>query len=160
MVLAANQRRLRVAAALSQAELAAAASVTKSTIAAIEQGRANPRLTTLESIAAALRVEVAELVASGGPPAVEVVRAGPELLAAGARMLDVPARHERELPAEDGGRRFLYVVDGQLVSGPVEAPTELDAGDSAAFSATSPMLLRTGRRSARALLLTIRSPRR
>lgn len=157
MVLASNQRRLRVAAGLSQAELAAAASVTKSTVAAIEQGRANPRLDTLTAIAEALRVEVTELLAPPAGPAVEVVRAGGDGLAAAGRLLDVPARSERELPPEDDGLRFLYVLEGTLVSGPVEAPTELDAGDSAAFPATSPMLLRTGRRAARALLLTMRA---
>ncbi len=154
MVLAANQRRLRVAAGISQAELAAAAAVTKSTVAAIEQGRANPRLDTLEAIARALGIEVAELLSVGGAPPVEVVRGG---VAAGGQLLEVGRGEERELPAEDDGRRFLYVLEGRLISGPVEAPTELDAGDSAAFPAGSPMLLRIGRRSARALLLTIRA---
>ena len=155
MVLAANQRRLRVAAGLSQTELAVAASVTKSTVAAIEQGRANPRLDTLETIARALGVEVAELLAAGDAPTVEVVRAGADVLAAGGLLLEVGRGEQRELPGEADGRRFLYVLEGRLISGPVEAPTELDAGDSAAFPATSPMLLRTDRRSARALLLTM-----
>ena len=157
MVLAANQRRLRVAAGLSQAELAEAASVTKSTVAAIEQGRANPRLDTLEAIARALGVDVVDLLAAGDAPTVEVVRAGAEMHAAGAVLLDVSRGEERELPAEEGGWRFLYVLEGQLISGPVETPTELDAGDSAAFPATSAMLVRTGRRSARAILLTMQA---
>lgn len=157
MVLAVNQRRLRVAAGLSQAELAEAASITKSTVAAIEQGRANPRLDTLEAIARALGVEVVDLLAAGDAPTVEVVRAGAELLAAGAVLLEVPRGEDRELPGEGGGWRFLYVLEGQLISGPVEAPTELDAGDSAAFPATSAMLVRTGRRSARAILLTMQA---
>jgi transcriptional regulator with XRE-family HTH domain len=166
--LAVNQRRLRVAIGLNQSDLATAADVTKSTISGIEQGRANPRLETLVAIAAALRVEVGELLAPPAPPAVEVVRAragerrrldgfNAQMLAAGAMSLHVPARRERELPAEEDGWRFLLVLDGRLISGPVEAPTELDAGDSAAFTATAPMLLRTGRRAARALVLTVRA---
>jgi transcriptional regulator with XRE-family HTH domain len=166
--LAVNQRRLRVAIGLSQGELAAAAGVGKATISGIEQERANPRLETLAAIAAALRVEVGELLAPAAPPAVEVVRArrgekrgfdgfNAQVLAAGAMSVHVPARRERELPAEEDGWRFLLVLEGRLISGPVEAPTELDAGDSAAFPATGPMLLRTGRRPARALVLTMRA---
>lgn len=159
--LAANQRRMRVAARLSQAELAAAAGVTTTTVAAVEQGRANPRLETLSAIAGALGVALPELLAAPAGPPVEVVRAGRDasLVRDGYRLetQQVPAGHEAELPAEPGGERLVVVLTGRLTTGPVEAPTELDAGDSAAFPATTPALLRTGRRGARALVLTTRA---
>ena len=163
-VVAANLRRIRVAAGLSASELAQATGLAKATVWAIENGGANPRLDTLAALAEALRVDVAALLAPLPVPAVEVVRAGRgergkvagvtvQALAGGTTMVEVPARHEQELPAERDRARVVYVLDGRLETGPVEAPTELGVGDSAAFSAASPTLLRTGARRAHALVL-------
>jgi len=57
-------RRLRVYRArqkLSQGALGVQAGTTQATISAIELGQANPRLTTLASLAEALNLEVSEL---------------------------------------------------------------------------------------------------
>lgn len=69
--LAEQVRRLRIQAALTQAELAARAGVTVETIARLERvlrGRlsanANPSLETMERIGTALGVEVSELLSS------------------------------------------------------------------------------------------------
>lgn len=71
--LAEQVRRLRLQAGLTQAELAARAGVTVETIARLERvlrGRmsanANPSLETMERIASALGVEVAELLSAPG----------------------------------------------------------------------------------------------
>lgn len=159
-----NVRRLRVAAGLSASEVAKATGLSKATVWAIEQGGANPRLDTLGALARTLRVELPELLSPLPPPAVEVVRAGrgervklagvtAQMLAAGAMTLQVPARHESELPGEPERWRLVFVLDGRLTTGPVEAPTELDVGDCAAFDAAGPTLLRTDARRARALVL-------
>ena len=55
---------LRKAKQLSFDELAARSSVSKGMLVQIEQGRANPSIATLCRVAAALRVSVADLVAS------------------------------------------------------------------------------------------------
>src|SRR5436309_15861509 len=68
--LAGNLRRLRVARRWSLADLAAATGAGKATLSAIENGRANPTVETLASLAGALDVEVAALLE--GTPADEV----------------------------------------------------------------------------------------
>src|SRR3954452_21663231 len=60
--LAANLRRLRIARHLSLSELARATALSKATLSGIENGRANPTVETLASLAAALRVSIAELL--------------------------------------------------------------------------------------------------
>jgi transcriptional regulator with XRE-family HTH domain len=71
-------RRLRIQAALTQAELAARAGVTVETIARLERvlrGRlsanANPSLETMERIGTALGVEVAELLSAPAKPSLK-----------------------------------------------------------------------------------------
>ena len=56
--------QLRRAAGLSQSSLAAAAGIRPATLSEIETGKGNPRLETLQAIAAALRCSVADLFAS------------------------------------------------------------------------------------------------
>src|SRR3954447_18974341 len=74
--LAGNLRRLRVAARVSLSELARATGVGKATLSAIENGRGNPTVETLASLAAALGVPVVDLLAVAAPPPVTLVRAG------------------------------------------------------------------------------------
>jgi transcriptional regulator with XRE-family HTH domain len=74
--LAANLRRLRVAARTSLSELARATGVGKATLSAIENGRGNPTVETLAALAAALGVPVVDLLAVPEPAPVTVVRAG------------------------------------------------------------------------------------
>jgi transcriptional regulator with XRE-family HTH domain len=56
---------LRRAAGLTQALLSQAAGLSPSAVGLIEQGRSTPALGTLESIASALGVTVADLVTNG-----------------------------------------------------------------------------------------------
>src|SRR6516164_5925426 len=74
-VLAANLRRLRIARHLSLSELARATSMSKATLSSIENGRANPTVDALASLAAALRVPLGELLEELPPGEVKVVRA-------------------------------------------------------------------------------------
>jgi transcriptional regulator with XRE-family HTH domain len=169
-VLAANLRRLRIARHLSLSELARATSMSKATLSGIENARANPTVETLAALAGALRVSVVELLDEPPGADVRVVRAAQgrfderdglarRMLDAGAALevaeLRLDARRTRELdPLPAGTRVALLVLEGPLIAGPVERSTELGAGDYLAFAADVPHVLETGRRAARALLLT------
>ncbi|MFB9268036.1 helix-turn-helix domain-containing protein [Bradyrhizobium erythrophlei] len=62
-LLARNLRRLRLERAWSQDDLAAEAKVRQALVSAMEVATANPTLGSLEKVATALRVEVADLLA-------------------------------------------------------------------------------------------------
>src|SRR3954451_12774934 len=74
--LAANLRRLRVAAHTSLSELARTTGVGKATLSAIENGRGNTTIETLPALAAARGVPVVERLDAPQPAPVIVVRAG------------------------------------------------------------------------------------
>jgi len=57
-----NLKELRTRAALTQAELADKAELTTAAVARIERDEAEPRMTTIRKLAAALDVKPAELV--------------------------------------------------------------------------------------------------
>src|ERR1700756_5901899 len=61
-VIAANLRRLRTARRMSLATLAARADVAKATLANLEQGRGNPTIETLWSLALGLGVAFSDLL--------------------------------------------------------------------------------------------------
>src|SRR5436190_18304750 len=73
--LAANLRRLRIARHLSLSELARATQMSKATLSGVENGRSNPTVDTLASLAGALRVSLAELLENHAPDDIRVVRA-------------------------------------------------------------------------------------
>ncbi|MCP3404452.1 helix-turn-helix domain-containing protein [Bradyrhizobium sp. CCGB01] len=62
-LLARNLRRLRAERSWSQHDLANEAKVRQALVSALELAQANPTLESLDKIAAALRVDVADLVA-------------------------------------------------------------------------------------------------
>jgi len=172
-VLAANLRRLRIARHLSLSELARATTMSKATLSSIENARANPTVDTLASLAGALRVSITELLEDLPIPEVRVVRSAqrpierrdglPQRLldsvTAGGAMelaeLALPARaaHEAD-PRRPGARAHVFVLQGKLITGPVELPTELDAGDYASFPADIPHLYEAGRTATRALVIS------
>jgi transcriptional regulator with XRE-family HTH domain len=57
-----NMRRIRVAAGLSQDEIAVRMGVEQTYVSGLERGIRNPTLTTLERAANALNVNIAELL--------------------------------------------------------------------------------------------------
>src|SRR5947209_11572237 len=172
-ILAANLRRLRIARHLSLSEPARATTMSKATLSSIETARANPTVDTLASLAAALRVPIAELLEDLPAPEVRVVRASqgrlerrggiPQRLLdtiAAAGPLEVAelslsprALHEAD-PRAAGSRTHVYVLQGKLITGPVEVPTELGTGDYAAFPSDLPHLFEAGRTSTRALVIS------
>jgi transcriptional regulator with XRE-family HTH domain len=156
---AANVRTLRQQADLTLAELAAAASLGKSTLAQLESGRANPSVETLWAIAAALQVPFGRIVEEERP-SLRVVRArdvpamhsaetpgwAGRLLAASHRRstfdlysLDLEAGAVRHAePHHPGVVEHLALVTGRLRAGPQAGPVDLDAGDLVTFSADVP----------------------
>jgi transcriptional regulator with XRE-family HTH domain len=166
--LAAHARRLRVARRMSLSELARSTGMSKATLSAIEGGRSNPTIETLGTLAGALGVPVAALLDAGEAPELTVVRAGSTSAAGAWRSivalslegecelaeLELPARHDEEATARPPGTRLhVLVVEGALITGPVERVTELGRGDYAGFAADRPYVLRTGRGRARAVAL-------
>lgn len=63
-LIACNLRRLRLARSWSQYDLAEKAKVRQALVSALEVATANPTVETLDRIAAALGVEIADLVAA------------------------------------------------------------------------------------------------
>jgi transcriptional regulator with XRE-family HTH domain len=173
VALAANLRRLRIARRLSLSELARATSMSKATLSGIENGKANPTVETLAALAAALRVSVVELLQDlplGEVVIVRAAHAGFEAQDGVSRRslasfslqgtaeiteisLDAGERHEFT-PQPSGTRIDLYVLQGTLIAGPVERITELGVGDFMSFPGDEPYAYETGRRGARALLVT------
>lgn len=172
-LLAANLRRLRIARHLSLSELARGAGMSKATLSGIENGRANPTVETLSTLAAALGVSVAEMLDE--PPFGEMrvsrasgasfieqdgLRRRPLESLAAAGVVEISeialAPHQQvELgPGPGGARARLLVLAGQLIAGPVERSTELAAGDYIAFPADVPYVLAAGAKPARALLVS------
>jgi transcriptional regulator with XRE-family HTH domain len=60
-----NLKRLRTLRALTQVELAEKAHVTPATVVRIERNQAEPHMSTIRKLAAALGVDPAELVKGG-----------------------------------------------------------------------------------------------
>lgn len=178
-LLAANLRRLRIARHLSLSELARATQMSKATLSGVENGRSNPTVDTLASLAGALRVSLSELLENHAPDDIRVVRAA---LSAPTgedgvrrRALDVIESAGRlevtelaldpgvlsELESQrPGSRVHVYIVQGKLIAGPVERATELASGDYATFPADVPYIFETRRGPARALLITDTGARR
>jgi transcriptional regulator with XRE-family HTH domain len=171
--LAANLRRLRIARQLSLSELARATAIGKATLSSIENGRANPTVETLAALAGALRVSIGELVEDPPLGEIRLVRAArtaieqrdglprrllDEVPAGGRLELSELAMDARELreatPRPAGSRAHLYVLQGKLITGPVERISELGAGDYMSFPADVPHQYEAGRSPARALLLS------
>src|ERR1043165_1644644 len=74
-VLAANLHRLRTARRMSLATLAARADLAKATLANLEQGRGNPTIETLWSLAIGLGVPFSDLLEDRRETTTAVVRA-------------------------------------------------------------------------------------
>ena len=66
-----NLRRLRVARGLSQERLALAAGIDRAYVGRVERGSENVTITTLEAMATALAVPVADLLTAPEPGAVQ-----------------------------------------------------------------------------------------
>jgi transcriptional regulator with XRE-family HTH domain len=167
-----NVQRLRKAAGLSLADLAAAAGISKTTLHGFEQGDGNPTLSTLWALASALGVPLGELLESPAPP-VAVVRAGEGPRADGdavhARLLhriavrgtvevyaiSVDAAEQWSQAHLPGVAECMVVTGGAIRTGPADAPADLAEGDSVHFAAATPHLYQGLREPSTAVLLML-----
>jgi transcriptional regulator with XRE-family HTH domain len=177
--LADNVRRLRSERGLLAADLSARSGVARATLSQIEAGRGNPRLETLRDLAAALGVELTELLAPPAPAGATVVRRNGGLdisdaVVAGrlVRSLTMPAAvvefYDNEIPPGgrevsashgSGAHEHVYVLTGRVLAGPVDAPVELGRGDYAAYPADRPHVWECVGRSAARVWITQVMPR-
>jgi transcriptional regulator with XRE-family HTH domain len=169
-VLAANLRRLRIARELSLSELARATSMSKATLSSIENGRANPTITTLSALADALRVPLGELLEELPLGEIRVVRAAQARVdqsngvprralgtVAGTDLAEIsvpPGTLHESDALGPGARAHVYVIQGKLIAGPVARVTELGPGDYISFPADVPYQLEARRQLARALVMS------
>jgi transcriptional regulator with XRE-family HTH domain len=171
-VVAANLRHLRGEQGRSLSELARASGIAKATLSALEAGKGNPTIETLSSLATALGVPFGDLLASGEPEPVHVVRAAEGTSVPGTantlrlivrlpgtppiELYDArfPSRSTRAAGAHGPGtREHVLVTQGALRTGPLERTVGLRAGDYAGFAADERHPDEAGPRGARALLI-------
>ena len=136
-ILAKNLVAARVIAGLTQHDLAAAAGVSRATVAQLETGFSDPRLSTVVDIARALRI--APIVLLSGTEEVEAL----------AKLAHEDSARPPTVPPVDLARMRDYVASGMLkdrvraarIGAGVVTGTESDLGvaiTAGVFSATSP----------------------
>ncbi len=150
-----NVRNMRNRNGLSLSELATRAGVSKSTLSQLESGSANPSIETLWAIASALGVPFAQIL-EPREPEVRVVRRGEgiridaEDATFHARLLGSrsgrgafevyvlscePGTAHVARPHIKGAIEHLYMLEGRLLVGPIDAAVEIEEGDLASFAA-------------------------
>lgn len=175
-VIAANLRRLRTARRMSLATLASRANVAKATLANLEQGRGNPTIETLWSLALGLGVAFSDLLEDRRETTTVLVRAqqGAHVLGSTAggqldlRLLDriergglvevfelfLPAGTEHlGSPHGDGVVERVFVHEGSIMVGPAAEPLTLGSGDYARYSGDGPHVYRSPDQDCRGMLL-------
>ncbi|WP_281689445.1 helix-turn-helix domain-containing protein [Pseudonocardia thermophila] len=171
--LAAAVRRHREIHNLSLGELSRATGLSKTNLARLEAGGANPSLETLWRLARALGLSVGQLLEEPRPAAATVLRrgAGPVVESTAGmrgRLLHTDGgRHRTELfeldlppdaqfrgdAHEPGTREAVYCVAGRIRCGPLDAPLELEPGDTAFFDGAAAHVYAAGPEGGRALLV-------
>jgi transcriptional regulator with XRE-family HTH domain len=175
-VIAGNLRRLRTARRMSLATLASRADVAKATLANLEQGRGNPTIETLWSLALGLGVAFSDLLEDRRETTTAVVRAQQGARVRGStkggkldlRLLDrvergglvevfdmfLPARTEHLGSAHGTGVvERVFVHSGAITVGPVAEQIALGPGDYARYSGDGPHVYRSADADCHGVLL-------
>ena len=175
-VIAANLHRLRTARRMSLATLAARADVAKATLANLEQGRGNPTIETLWSLALGLGVAFSDLLEDRRETTTAVVRAQQGARVHGStpggqldlRLLDriergglvevfdlyLPAGTEHlGTPHGTGVVERVFVYTGTIEVGPAGDPLTLHPGDYARYGADRPHVYRSAAADCHGILL-------
>jgi transcriptional regulator with XRE-family HTH domain len=175
-VIAANLHRLRTARRMSLATLAARADVAKATLANLEQGRGNPTIETLWSLAQGLGVAFSDLLEDRRETTTTLVRAQQGARVRGStsggqldlRLLDriergglvevfdmfLPGRTEHlGRPHGSGVVERVFVYTGMITVGPAGEPLTLGPGDYARYSGDGPHVYRSADADCRGILL-------
>lgn len=154
-LVAGNLRRLRLAAGMSLATLAARSGVAKGTVSELERGQGNPTVETLFALAYALEATLADLVDGPIAPQSRVVRSVDRPFIPG-RPLDARLLHRSQQqqivlevyellvhpgaiqnaePHRAGTREHVYAIEGELTVGPQQQPVELQPSDYVTYAA-------------------------
>jgi len=175
-VIAANLHRLRTARRMSLATLAARADVAKATLANLEQGRGNPTIETLWSLALGLGVAFSDLLEDRRETTTVLVRArqGAQVHGStpggklGLRLLDriergglvevfdmfLPAGTEHlGRPHGSGVIERVFVYSGTITVGPAGEPLTLGPGDYARYGGDRPHVYRSAAEDCHGILL-------
>src|SRR5580658_5962199 len=175
-VIAANLHRLRTDRRMSLATLAARADVAKATLANLEQGRGNPTIETLWSLALGLGVAFSDLLEDRREISTVIVRAEQGARVRGStqggkldlRLLDriergglvevfdmfLPAGTEHlGTPHGTGVVERVFVYTGTIQVGPAGDPLTLGPGDYARYGADRPHVYRSADADCHGLLL-------
>jgi transcriptional regulator with XRE-family HTH domain len=175
-VIAANLRRLRTTRRMSLATLATRADVAKATLANLEQGRGNPTIETLWSLALGLGVAFSDLLEDRSETTTVLVRAQQGARVLGStpggrldlRLLDriergglveifalfLPAGAEHlGSPHGAGVVERVYVHAGTITVGPAADPITLGPGDYARYNGDGPHVYRAGGEDCHGMLL-------
>src|SRR6266516_452285 len=152
-VIAANLRRLRTARRMSLATLASRADVAKATLANLEQGRGNPTIETLWSLALGLGVAFSDLLEDRRETTTVVVRAQQ-----GARVRGSTPGGQLDLRLLDRIERGglverVFVHTGTITVGPAGDPITLGPGDYARYSGDGPHVYRSAGEDVHGMLL-------
>jgi transcriptional regulator with XRE-family HTH domain len=159
---AGNIRRLRQARGLSQAGLAELSGVSRRMIVAIESDEANVSLSSLDRLAAALGVSLADTIRAPDAPDNRRIEAiawkGQSPQSQGVLLGTAPATREAELwlwslgegeryPSEADSQNWhecLLVIEGLLVVEAADGRHEIAAGDFLIFSSAAPYVFANG----------------
>ena len=161
-VIAANLRRLRTARRMSLATLATRADVAKATLANLEQGRGNPTIETLWSLALGLGVAFSDLLEDRRETTSVVVRAQQGARVRGSTPggqvevfdLFLPARTDHlGSPHGTGVVERVFVHAGTITVGPASEPIALGPGDYARYSGDGPHVYRSAGEDVHGMLL-------
>ena len=174
--IAANLHRLRTARRMSLATLAARADVAKATLANLEQGRGNPTIETLWSLALGLGVAFSDLLEDRRETTTVVVRAQQGARVRGStpggkldlRLLDriergglvevfamsLPAGTEHlGSPHGSGVVERVFVFAGTITVGPASETITLGPGDFARYGGDGPHVYRSADEDVHGMLL-------
>ncbi len=141
LIIGENIRRLRRARGISLGELAKKAEISKSTLSAIEAGKANPTISTLWAISKALGVPFSSLIGEGvvveeGGIHVRLVERG------GSTEVYVMKLRPKALrdaaPHQEGVEEFVIVAEGSALVGPKEGPRYLREFETLSFRGDVP----------------------
>ena len=175
-VIGTNLRRLRTARGMSLVTLANRADVAKATLANLEQGRGNPTIETLWSLALGLGVAFSDLLEDRSETSTVVVRAQQGARVRGStqggqldlRLLDrvergglvevfamfLPARAEHLGSSHGSGVvERVFVHEGTITVGPASDPLTLGPGDYARYSGDGPHVYRSAEEDVHGMLL-------
>ncbi|MGC0367633.1 transcriptional regulator with XRE-family HTH domain [Rhodococcus sp. 27YEA15] len=150
---AAQVKSRRKARGMTVVVLAQRAGISVGSLSAVESGRGNPTLETLNALALALAIPLTDLIAEPVPETAHVVADVFENAVqahqvlhrlSGAYAIEItrtwfpPGRHFVGIPHTQGSVEYVFLVSGTVTAGPTNAQSTLAASDLLIFPGTVP----------------------